>query len=106
MWRRGADSLGNVANFVESEQLLQTGSGFTASYIQVSISGQIPESCMRPPWRSTAVLCTQARRVMPHSSSKQETCLRVCKPTVLNIFFFTCGRYGAPSPFTGSKWWT
>ncbi|XP_042387702.1 phosphoinositide phosphatase SAC6-like [Zingiber officinale] len=34
MWRRGADSQGNVANFVESEQILQTN-GFIASFVQV-----------------------------------------------------------------------
>ncbi|KAG6507245.1 hypothetical protein ZIOFF_032587 [Zingiber officinale] len=32
MWRRGADSQGNVANFVESEQILQTN-GFIASFV-------------------------------------------------------------------------
>lgn len=34
MWRRGADTLGNVANFVESEQLLET-EGYMASFVQV-----------------------------------------------------------------------
>jgi hypothetical protein len=32
MWRRGADPEGYAANFVESEQILQT-EGFTASYV-------------------------------------------------------------------------
>ncbi|KAG6515697.1 hypothetical protein ZIOFF_026126 [Zingiber officinale] len=39
MWRRGADSEGYVANFVESEQILQTN-GFTASFVQ--IRGSMP----------------------------------------------------------------
>lgn len=39
MWRRGADSDGYVANFVESEQIVQLD-GFTASFIQVR--GSIP----------------------------------------------------------------
>ncbi|CAL9782681.1 unnamed protein product [Musa acuminata subsp. burmannicoides] len=34
MWRRGADTEGYVANFVESEQILQSN-GFTASFVQV-----------------------------------------------------------------------
>ncbi|KAJ8771100.1 hypothetical protein K2173_023425 [Erythroxylum novogranatense] len=34
MWRRGADSDGYVANFVESEQIVQMN-GFTASFVQV-----------------------------------------------------------------------
>lgn len=34
MWRRGADAEGYAANFVESEQILQS-KGFTASYVQV-----------------------------------------------------------------------
>jgi hypothetical protein len=39
MWRRGADSDGYVANFVESEQIVQLN-GFTASFVQVR--GSIP----------------------------------------------------------------
>ncbi|KDP43758.1 hypothetical protein JCGZ_22385 [Jatropha curcas] len=39
MWRRGADSDGYVANFVESEQILQMN-GFTASFVQ--IRGSMP----------------------------------------------------------------
>ncbi|CAA7391252.1 unnamed protein product [Spirodela intermedia] len=39
MWRRGADSEGYAANFVETEQILQS-KGFTASYVQVR--GSIP----------------------------------------------------------------
>ncbi|OVA00609.1 Synaptojanin [Macleaya cordata] len=39
MWRRGADSDGYVANFVESEQILQLN-GYTASFVQVR--GSIP----------------------------------------------------------------
>ncbi|ONK55899.1 uncharacterized protein A4U43_C10F2100 [Asparagus officinalis] len=39
MWRRGADSDGYVANFVESEQILQAN-GYTASFVQVR--GSIP----------------------------------------------------------------
>ncbi|WOL16828.1 phosphoinositide phosphatase SAC6 [Canna indica] len=34
MWRRGADTEGYVANFVETEQMLQIN-GFTASFVQV-----------------------------------------------------------------------
>ncbi|KGN48996.1 phosphoinositide phosphatase SAC7 isoform X2 [Cucumis sativus] len=39
LWRRGADSDGYVANFVESEQIIQLN-GFTASFVQVR--GSIP----------------------------------------------------------------
>ncbi|KAK6922504.1 SAC domain [Dillenia turbinata] len=39
MWRRGADLDGYVANFVESEQIIQIN-GFTASFVQVR--GSIP----------------------------------------------------------------
>uniref|UniRef100_A0A2P2M2E0 Phosphoinositide phosphatase family protein n=1 Tax=Rhizophora mucronata TaxID=61149 RepID=A0A2P2M2E0_RHIMU len=39
MWRRGADSDGYVANFVESEQIVQMN-GFMASFVQVR--GSIP----------------------------------------------------------------
>lgn len=39
MWRRGADSDGYVANYVESEQILQLN-GFSASFVQVR--GSIP----------------------------------------------------------------
>eukprot|EP00249_Psilotum_nudum_P015656 c25451_g1_i1 orf=164-1942(+) len=39
MWRRGADLEGNVANFVESEQILET-KGHVASYVQVR--GSVP----------------------------------------------------------------
>lgn len=34
MWRRGADPDGYVANFVETEQIMQLN-GFTASFVQV-----------------------------------------------------------------------
>jgi hypothetical protein len=34
MWRRGADSDGYVANFVETEQIMQFN-GFSASFLQV-----------------------------------------------------------------------
>jgi hypothetical protein len=37
MWRRGADKDGNVANFVETEQVLEA-EGFVASYVQVHFS--------------------------------------------------------------------
>lgn len=36
MWRRGADPEGYAANFVESEQIMQS-KGFTASYVQVHV---------------------------------------------------------------------
>lgn len=36
MWRRGADSDGYVANFVESEQIVQMN-GYTASFVQVMV---------------------------------------------------------------------
>uniref|UniRef100_A0A1D1YL97 Phosphatidylinositide phosphatase SAC1-B n=1 Tax=Anthurium amnicola TaxID=1678845 RepID=A0A1D1YL97_9ARAE len=39
MWRRGADAEGYVANFVETEQILQSN-GFTAAFVQVR--GSIP----------------------------------------------------------------
>lgn len=35
MWRRGADPEGHVANFVETEQIMQMN-GFTSSFVQVS----------------------------------------------------------------------
>jgi hypothetical protein len=38
MWRRGADPEGYAANFVESEQIMES-KGFTASYVQVSFLG-------------------------------------------------------------------
>ena len=34
MWRRGADPDGYVANFVETEQIVQMN-GFTSSFVQV-----------------------------------------------------------------------
>jgi hypothetical protein len=37
MWRRGADPDGYVANFVETEQLMQFN-GYTASFVQVLLS--------------------------------------------------------------------
>lgn len=37
MWRRGADLDGNVANFVESEQILEY-EGYFASYTQVLVT--------------------------------------------------------------------
>ncbi|RZS15872.1 hypothetical protein BHM03_00047768, partial [Ensete ventricosum] len=37
MWRRGADMEGYVANFVESEQILQSN-GFTASFVQSHVA--------------------------------------------------------------------
>ncbi|KAL6552011.1 GTPase activating protein (GAP) for Rho1p [Orobanche gracilis] len=36
MWRRGADSDGFVANFVETEQIIQSN-GYTASFTQVKL---------------------------------------------------------------------
>lgn len=37
MWRRGADPDGYVANFVETEQIVQMN-GFTASFVQVTVT--------------------------------------------------------------------
>lgn len=37
MWRRGADLEGHVANFVETEQVLDA-EGYTASYVQARTS--------------------------------------------------------------------
>lgn len=37
MWRRGADPDGYVANFVETEQIMQFN-GYTASFVQVLLS--------------------------------------------------------------------
>lgn len=37
MWRRGADPDGYVANFVETEQIMQLN-GFTASFVQVKFT--------------------------------------------------------------------
>jgi hypothetical protein len=34
MWRRGADTKGNVANFVETEQIIEA-ENFVSSYVQV-----------------------------------------------------------------------
>lgn len=42
MWRRGADSDGYVANFVESEQIIQLN-GSTASFVQVTLQNNIKE---------------------------------------------------------------
>jgi hypothetical protein len=39
-WRRGTDPMGNVANFVETEQILETGSGEVSSMVQMR--GSIP----------------------------------------------------------------
>lgn len=39
-WRRGADPAGDVANFVETEQILETGSGEVSSVVQ--LRGSIP----------------------------------------------------------------
>lgn len=36
MWRRGADSDGYVANFVETEQIMHIN-GYTASFVQVML---------------------------------------------------------------------
>lgn len=36
MWRRGADSDGYVANFVETEQIMHLN-GFTSSFVQVKL---------------------------------------------------------------------
>ncbi|CAO2144014.1 unnamed protein product [Urochloa humidicola] len=52
MWRRGADPEGHAANFVESEQIMQS-KGFTASYVQVRGSmpflwGQIVDLTYKP----------------------------------------------------------
>jgi hypothetical protein len=40
MWRRGADPEGYAANFVESEQIVQS-KGFTASYVQVYLVAKL-----------------------------------------------------------------
>jgi hypothetical protein len=39
-WRRGADPTGAVANFAETEQILETGSGEVSSMVQ--LRGSIP----------------------------------------------------------------
>ena len=39
-WRRGVDLEGNVANFVESEQIVETCSGHLSSFVQ--LRGSIP----------------------------------------------------------------
>lgn len=40
MWRRGADPDGYVANFVETEQIMQLN-GYTASFVQVKVTNVI-----------------------------------------------------------------
>lgn len=40
MWRRGADLEGNVANFVETEQILESH-GYFASYTQVLLTSSM-----------------------------------------------------------------
>lgn len=40
MWRRGANLEGDTANFIETEQLLET-EGFRFSLLQVSFSNRI-----------------------------------------------------------------
>jgi phosphatidylinositol 4-phosphatase len=39
-WRRGADAAGDVANFVETEQIAETSSGEAAAFVQ--LRGSIP----------------------------------------------------------------
>ncbi len=34
---RGADALGHTANFVETEQIVSSSTGLTASYVQVTL---------------------------------------------------------------------
>ena len=40
MWRRGADPDGYVANFVETEQIMQLN-GYAASFVQVKVTNVI-----------------------------------------------------------------
>ena len=44
MWRRGADSDGYAANFVETEQIMQLN-GYTASFVQVLLSVTMKQLC-------------------------------------------------------------
>ncbi|PUZ44670.1 hypothetical protein GQ55_8G126000 [Panicum hallii var. hallii] len=66
MWRRGADPEGYAANFVESEQIMQS-KGFTASYVQVRGSmpflwEQIVDLTYKPSF--DVVRVEEARRVL------------------------------------------
>ncbi|PAN42377.1 hypothetical protein PAHAL_8G129500 [Panicum hallii] len=66
MWRRGADPEGYAANFVESEQIMQS-KGFTASYVQIRGSmpflwEQIVDLTYKPSFHVVRV--EEARRVL------------------------------------------
>lgn len=50
MWRRGADPEGYAANFVESEQIMQS-KGFTSSYVQVGFFTQFENNLFIFPFR-------------------------------------------------------
>lgn len=43
MWRRGANNKGDVANFVETEQIIEV-ENFVASYVQVFRCQQLNQS--------------------------------------------------------------
>lgn len=45
MWRRGANLEGDTANFIETEQLLQSG-GLMSSLLQVSLLGNDVSTCI------------------------------------------------------------
>lgn len=46
-WRRGVDNQGFVANFVESEQIVEAGTGEISSFVQVRGSIPVPWSHVR-----------------------------------------------------------
>lgn len=46
MWRRGADPDGYVANFVETEQIMQLNR-FTASFVLVKFTYNITTTCIK-----------------------------------------------------------
>lgn len=48
-WRRGVDNQGFVANFVESEQIVEAGTGEISSFVQVRGSIPVPWSHVRIP---------------------------------------------------------
>ena len=49
-WRRGADAGGSVENFVETEQMIETGSGELSATVQirgsVPLAGRRCDACM------------------------------------------------------------
>jgi phosphatidylinositol 4-phosphatase len=60
-WRRGIDDDGNVANFVESEQIIETAAGESSSLVQTR--GSIPlgwsQVRVQPVPRTSFAVCSE-----------------------------------------------